>query len=474
LWKRCTVETDLLSASLDPASFATWASRGTWETADHLEYLNTQLLSLASGEFDRLSVAMPPRHGKSFLCSWFFPAWFLLRYPTKRVLLVSYEADFAATWGRRVRDTVAEHGDRFGVQVKSDSKAASRFDLTAGGGMSTAGIGGPITGKGGDLVIIDDPVKNYAEAMSPTISNAQWDWYQTTLRTRLEPGARILLVMTRWAETDLSSRVVEGDEAWVDVRLPAFAEDDDPLGRDVGDALWPARFDVAALSKTRDALSGSHWSALYQGRPTPLDGDVFRKDWFTYWWNDDDGGTVTDNGPVELVETFMTVDLAISTKQSADPTVMAVWGRDKVDRLFLLDLYRKRVPGPTQVRALQRLDAEWNPHLILIEDVAYQRAFIQHAAQKGLPVKGVRPDGNKLARAIPAADMLETGRMFLPLIAKWLHIAEQELLAFPNGKHDDIVDVLSYAAMHVQAKRRRTKLVGWKLDPALTKPSMNI
>jgi hypothetical protein len=135
----------------------------------------------------------------------------------------------------------------------------------------------------------------------------------------LEPGARILLVMTRWAETDLSSRVVEGDEAWVDVRLPAFAEEDDPLGREVGDALWPARFDVAALSKTRDALSGSHWSALYQGRPTPLDGDVLRKEWFTYWWNDDDGGMVTDSGPVEVVETFMTVDLAISTKQSADP-----------------------------------------------------------------------------------------------------------------------------------------------------------
>jgi predicted phage terminase large subunit-like protein len=246
------------------------------------------------------------------------------------------------------------------------------------------------------------------------------------------------------------------------------------LGRAVGDALWPTRFDTAALVKTRDALSGSHWSALYQGRPTPLDGDVFKKEWFTYWWRDDDGGMVTDNGPVELVETFMTVDLAISTKQSADPTVMAVWGRDKVDRLFLLDLYRKRVPGPTQIRALQKMDRKWNPRLILIEDVAYQRAFIQHAGQKGMPVKGVRPDGNKLARAIPAADMLETGRMFLPITAKWLHIAEQELLAFPNGKHDDIVDVLSYAAQHVQKKRRRKKLVGWAVDPGLYKTPMNI
>jgi predicted phage terminase large subunit-like protein len=341
--------------------------------------------------------------------------------------------------------------------------------------MSTAGIGGPITGKGGDLVIIDDPVKNYAEAVSTTLSRAQWNWYQTTLRTRLEPGAKILLVMTRWAETDLSGRLEESDEPWTDVRLPALAEEDDPLGREPGEALWPARYDVEALAKTRDALSGSHWASLYQGRPTPLDGDVFRKDWFTYWsWSD--GGMVTDNGPVELTETFMTVDLAISTKQSADPTVMAVWGADDNDRLFLLALERKRIPGPSQVRLLQKLDAEWNPHLILIEDVAYQRSFIQHTAQKGMPVKGVRPDGNKLARSIPAADMFETGQLYLPISAKWLDMAEQELLAFPNGRHDDIVDVISYAAQHIQQrkKRRRKKLVGWKLDPDLKQPSMKI
>jgi predicted phage terminase large subunit-like protein len=429
-------------------------------------------MGLVSGEFDRLSVAMPPRHGKSFLCSWFFPAWFLLRFPQRRVLLVSYEADFAATWGRRVRDTIVEHGERFGVTVNPDSKAASRFDLTAGGGMSTAGIMGPITGKGGDLVIIDDPVKNYAEAVSTTMSKGQWDWYQTTLRTRLEPGAKILLVMTRWAETDLSGRVEESDEPWMDVRLPALAEADDPLGRSEGEALWPDRYDTAALATTRDALSGSHWASLYQGRPTPLDGDVFRKDWFTYWWWED-GGMVTDNGPVELTETFMTVDLAISTKQSADPTVMAVWGADDSDRLFLLALERKRIPGPSQVRLLQRLDAEWNPHLILIEDVAYQRAFIQHAAQKGMPVKGVRPDGNKLARSIPAADMMETGHLHLPISAKWLDMAEQELLAFPNGRHDDIVDCISYAAQHIQQrkKRRRVSMAGWRLDPGLYKPA---
>jgi predicted phage terminase large subunit-like protein len=182
---------------------------------------------------------------------------------------------------------------------------------------------------------------------------------------------------------------------------------------------------------------------------------------------------VTDNGPVELTETFMTVDLAISTKQSADPTVMAVWGADDNDRLFRLALERKRIPGPSQVRLLQKLDAEWHPKTILIEDVAYQRSFIQHAAQKGMPVKGVRPDGNKLARSIPAADMFETGQLYLPISAKWLDMAEQELLAFPNSRHDDIVDVISYAAQHIQQrkKRRRKKLTGWTIDRDLYKPA---
>ncbi len=466
------METDVLTASLDPASFAQWASNGTWETADHLDLLNTRLVQLVTGDFDRLSVAMPPRHGKSFLCSWYFPAWFLLRHPKKRVLLVSYEADFAATWGRRVRDTITEHGDRFGVHVTPDSKAASRFDLTAGGGMNTAGIGGPITGKGGDIIIIDDAVKNYEEAISPLTSQRNWDWYQTTLRTRLEPAAKILVIATRWPETDLTGKLSESDEHWTHLRLPALAEPGDPLGRTEGDPLWPVRYDTDNLQQTKTALSPTHWSALYQGRPTPLDGDIFKREWFNSWWHDD--GTITSEaGPADNTTTFMTIDLAISTKQSADPTVMAVWAIDKHRRLYLLALERKRIPGPSQTRLLERLNKEWQPSTILVEDVAYQRSFIQHCQQKGMPVKGVRPDGNKLARAIPAADMMERGNILFPWKAPWLDIVHQELLSFPNGKHDDIVDVISYAAQHAAKQKHRVSLKGWTLDPDLSKPGIS-
>lgn len=473
-----TVDNSLLAASVDPASFAEWTSRGAWKRANHLEALNAKLLEVYGGELDRLSVVMPPRHGKSLLCSTYFAAWWLLRRSQDRVLLVSYEADFAASWGRRVRNLLTEHGEVFGVTVSSDSAAASRWDLEQGGGMVTAGIGGPITGKGANLVIIDDPVKNFVEAISPAVSRRNWDWYQTTLRTRLEPGGKILVVATRWSEIDLSGMLL-GDadgEEWQELRLSALAEEDDPLGRSVGEALWPERFDAAALAKVRKALSATHWSALYQGRPSPIDGDTFKREWFKYYVRTSDGyRLLTDPDhktvPVEEVLLFMTIDLAISTKRTADPTVIAVWGVDEAKNLLLLDIARKRIPGPAQLKLLERLNEEWRPDRIVCEDVAYQRSFIDHAQERGLPVVGVTPRGSKDARAIPAATRMEAGQVFFPAEAPWLEDFENELLSFPHGRHDDQVDTLAYAAAEVSRRRRRTRLTGWTIDPDLYKPA---
>jgi predicted phage terminase large subunit-like protein len=441
--------------------------------------LNEQLLGLYAGSFDRYEVVMPPRHGKSLLCSVYFPAWWLLHRPQDRVLLVAYESDFAATWGRRVRDLLTEHGEAFGVSVRDDA-AANRWDLEQGGGMTTAGIGGPITGKGADLVIIDDPVKNYEEAISQAVSRRNWDWYQSTLRTRLEPGGKIVLVATRWSEIDLTGRLLtdtEGEQ-WRELRLPAVAEEGDPLGRPEGAPLWPDRFDTDELAKVRKALSASHFSALYQGRPSPIDGDVFKREWFRYFVRTGDGYRLlitpdAQTVPVEDVSRFMTIDLAISTRRTADPTVMAVWGVDEAKNLLLLDLARKRIPGPAQLKLLQRLNAEWHPDRIVCEDVAYQRSFIEHAQQLGLPVVGVRPQGSKDARAIPAATRMEAGQVFFPAEARWLEELEHELLSFPNGRHDDQVDVFGYAAAEVNRRTRRCQsLAGWTIDPDLLKPGL--
>jgi hypothetical protein len=220
------------------------------------------------------------------LASQYFPAWFLGRYPDKRVILASYEADFAASWGRKVRDVLeGKGGELFGVGVSRGSSAANRWDIAGHlGGMVTAGVGGPITGRGADLLVIDDPVKNAEEAASEVYRNKAWDWYTSTAYTRLEPSAGVVLIQTRWHGDDLAGRVLEHakdtGESWEVVRFPAFAEDGDPLGRAPDEPLWPGRFDHSALEQIRQTLGSYYFAALYQQRPAPSVGAMFKREWF--------------------------------------------------------------------------------------------------------------------------------------------------------------------------------------------------
>lgn len=196
----------------------------------HLAVLNHSLEAVAAGSVKRLLVAMPPRHGKSFLASQYFPAWYLGKFPDRRIILCSYEADFAAGWGRKVRDTLEECGQEvFGVKIRPDSSAANRWDIEGRlGGMITAGVGGPVTGKGADLCLIDDPVKNYEEAASPRYRERAWDWYRSVTYTRLEPDGAVVLIMTRWNEADLAGMILreaEGiGEHWEVLTMPALSE----------------------------------------------------------------------------------------------------------------------------------------------------------------------------------------------------------------------------------------------------------
>ena len=465
-----------LRATLEPAAFAEYESRGTWQRAAHLDLLNRHLLKVSAGVARRLIVSMPPRHGKSYLVSRVLPAWWLGTNPNDRIILCSYEAEFAASWGRQVRDLLDEHGQPlFGVSLKDDSQAAHRFDLNDHrGGMVTAGVGGAITGRGADLLIIDDPVKSAEDAQSESMSRRLWDWYRSTARTRLEPGGAVVIVMTRWHEADLAGRLIAdpNGEEWTVLNLPALAEDDDPLGREPGEALWPERFSVEDLEATKRALGTYLWSALYQGHPAPLDGDVFRKSWFRYW-TDAEGHYRLDSGkllkPAEC-RRFITVDLAISQKQSADYTVASVWAVGPGKDLLLLDRIRDRIPGPGQVPMLRRLYEEWKPDTIGIESVAFQLVVIQEARKAGLPVRELRPDRDKVSRALVAAARLEGGNVFWPRHASWLGEWEAELLLFPNARHDDQVDTLSYAALEV-SKRRRTFEGIWPSDLSRVSPN---
>jgi hypothetical protein len=238
---------------------------------------------------------MPPRHGKSELVSKYFPAWFLGCNPSKRIILASYAAEFAASWGRKARDVLTEIGPRYfdGLTIRSDSSAAHWWDLDEfSGGMQTSGVGGGVTGKGADLFIIDDPVKDAVQANSEVYRQRNWDWYQSVAYTRLEPDGAVVIMQTRWHEEDLAGHVLQHakqtGESWDVLNLPALAEEPDPLGRQPGEPLWPERFSRADLLRIKATLGSYWWSAMYQGSPMPNEGGTFKRSWLRYWREEGD------------------------------------------------------------------------------------------------------------------------------------------------------------------------------------------
>lgn len=266
-----------------PAAFAVRCSEGRWTPAPHLRLQNRLAVQLAGRHINRLVVTTPPRHGKSEFWSHWFPAWWLSVWPQQRVILTSYEAGFAETWGRAVRNTLDDAAARDLIpddaRLAGDSTSASRWNTRAGGGMVTAGAGGAITGRGANAFVIDDPYKNRADADSKLIRRRIWNWWESTARTRLEPGGIVVLVLTRWHEDDIGGRFIQ--DGWPVLRLPAIADHlgadgqptgEDPIGRDIGAALWPDRYDETDMAGIRADVGDYVWSALFQGLPTPAEG----------------------------------------------------------------------------------------------------------------------------------------------------------------------------------------------------------
>lgn len=445
-----------------PGRFAADASGGRWFPAPHLVLLNDHLIRVANGEITRLMVFMPPRHGKSEAISKYFAAWYLGTFPDRRVILTSYEADFAAQWGRAARNLLEETGQYLfpePVAIAGDSSSASRWDIAGRrGGMMTAGVGGPITGKGAHLLIIDDPVKNAAEANSKTFRDRAMDWYQSTAYTRLEPGGAIILIMTRWHEDDLGGRLEaamkDGGEPWTVLRLPAVAEEADLLGRSPGDPLCPAWFDGPALERIRATVGPYVWSALYQQSPTSPEGALFKRDWFRYYHRDGDAYALHTPDGARTVKAkdlvvFQTCDPAGSTKTSADFFALATWGLTPSRDLLLLDLVRDRLEGPDQPALLRAAYDQWHPVKQGVEAKGLGLTLFQQLKRDGLPVVELKADADKFTRALPMAARYEAGTVFHPIGAPWLPAYEDELIDFPRGTHDDQVDAAANA-YHMQ------------------------
>lgn len=263
---------------ISPATFAMTLTRNDpqpWVAAAHLKVLSQWIVDAVAGRRKRIIINMPPRHGKSELISKWTPVWFLDNYPHLNVINCGYGNDFAREWGRKTKELVGQHQGTMRFSLSQDSRASDRWNTKQGGGMKTAGIGGGITGRGAHLMIIDDPIKDDAEANSLLERDRIWNWWRGTARTRLEPDACVILCMTRWHDDDLAGRLIKAGEkgegeVWEVLNLPALAEDGDVLGRKPGEALWPARYDLDALMALMSSVGPENWAAQFQGHPANL------------------------------------------------------------------------------------------------------------------------------------------------------------------------------------------------------------
>ena len=448
-----------------------------WIHAKHIDLLDQWLIRLHAREllkdgYAGLIVEEPPRHGKSELGTHYDSVYYLGSHPDDRVILVTYSGDFSADWGRKCRDTMEEWGPiLYGIDVNPRSNAADRWDIKGHrGGMVATGGTGKITGRGADFLKVDDLIKDYEQAQSETIRDKQWNLWQSTYRTRLEPGGIILVIGTRWHEDDIIGRLLRragqgpkgelddmyepGSDRFVRIRLPAISEppDDefpegDMLGREPGEPLFQERFPLPVLEKIRaNTKSTAIWEALYQQRPTPKEGGIFEEDWFE---------KVQMRDVPKLKKMLRYWDMAATEeKPSEDPdyTVGMLGGVDEEGDLYILDMIRFReAPGQTQKN--MKKAAEFDRHIyksrvrirLEQEPGAAGKMVIYNLARtifKGYAFRGHRTTGSKVLRAETAGAGAEYGQIKV-VVAPWNWDFFYEVTRFPNAAHDDCVDALS-------------------------------
>lgn len=492
-------------ARLTPAGFASVVSDGKWKLAPHLSILNRKLVALAYGRTTRLIVELPPRHGKSELISKYLPVWYLGNFPDNRVILTSYSDTFAETWGRKARDILETYGnDIFNVRVSQTSGAANRWDIEGhDGGMSTAGAGGSLTGKGAHLLDIDDPYKSDKEANSRRFRDNIWEWYKSTARTRVEPGGSIVLVQTRWHNEDLAGmlitkmeqdkkkyeedlhRVERGEirmeevipyEKWDILKFPAIAEEDEYYEKDgqsilfrrKGEPLWAERYDTKDLIVIRDTIGSYWWSALYQQSPAPQGGGVFKDDWFRYYRKSRDGlyyETIDPESSIKVEKrveikkcrTLMFIDTAGTTTTRSDYTVFMTVAVAPSGEIFVTDIFRERIETSEHGKELRNSFYKNQPLSIYVENKTFGMNMIQSLKHEtGLPIRPMTQKANvdKLTRSYAASAKMETGMIFFNAEMKNLDKLERELIDFPTGEHDDMVDCLCYCVLELQARNQ--------------------
>jgi predicted phage terminase large subunit-like protein len=448
-----------------------WATPG--ELAHHLDprtiqtpaldLIDRELVSAVGIPDYRLIISCPPQEGKSQRVSRRFPLWQLIHAPETRIVIASYEHGVARRWGRAIRDDIATHGASLGLTVRTDLSAQSEWQLAGHeGGVYTTGIGGALTGRPADLMVIDDPVKGRDEADSEAYQERAWDWWMETASTRLAPGAPVVLVLTRWHQADLAGRLIAADDGhlWRIVNIPAQADhrpekgETDPLGRQPGQFMISARKRTTEqweATKTRSL--GRTWTSLYQGRPSPDAGGLFPGDdgWARYdhalWVTCNDGTRIVPDAHNDDVELVQSWDMAFKDTKGSDFVVGQVWMRRGVTA-YLLDQTRARMSFTDTCHAVRTLSARWPQATAkYVEDKANGTAVI-NALQRMVPgLIPVEPIGSKYSRAAAVSPMVPSGNIVIPTVevAPWIADLVEEAKAFPTGANDDQVDALSQA-----------------------------
>lgn len=456
-------------AACDPILWAMYASRGAWFSAPHLELLADELLAVVRGDVLRLSVSLPPQHGKTEFISIYFPTWYAGRFPTARVLQCSYGQDLTVEWTARARDLFAEHGPAvFGVDTWTRSKRTAwnvyRNGRRTGGGVRGVGKGGAVAGRPVDLGILDDLIKDADDADSQPQRNRLFKWLRSVVFARCR---RLINVGTRWHNDDHVGRLMalqkkgEIGERWRFVNIPAIADSpDDPLGRPIGAPLWLANplamGDPLFYEKKRLDVGPYVWEALHQGHPTPETGKLFEKGWLRYYDEGERGTLLADRVNIQITSllVYLTVDPAWSKKTSADYSVVMVWGLDRENqRLFLLDVVRRRMTAPELGKVMAEKLERWKANVAYVEaqNLKLDQMKVLRKSAAGVPMQEIQPNTDKVARFMPVQAWAARGALLFRRNAEWGPELERELLEFDDGDHDDQVDGVSYG-VHVANK----------------------
>jgi predicted phage terminase large subunit-like protein len=397
---------------------------------------------IASGKLKRLIINMPPRHTKSEFASYLLPSWFLGKFPNKKVIQTSNTGDLAVNFGRKVRNLVS--GEQYAkifpdVALRQDSKSAGRWATNKNGEYFAIGVGGTVTGKGADLLIIDDPHSEQEAALAvgnPAVFDSVYEWYTSGPRQRLQPGGAIVIVMTRWAERDLTGRVLKDAgkrdalDEWEVIELPAIM----PSGK----PLWPEFWSLKELEDLREELPPSKWNAQYQQAPTGEEGAIVKREWWKVWEKDD---------PPKCEFIIQSWDTAFTKNERSDYSACTTWGvfhlnEDERDvNIIMLDAFQKRMEFPELKDKAMDLYKYWEPDSCIIEAKAAGAPLVFELRQLGIPVSEYTPvrGNDKFVRLNSVSDLFRSGKVWAP-DTRWANEVMDQMAAFPNAEHDDLVD----------------------------------